>query len=37
LAFVHQDVLFLGDQFIPDLAFRVSDLQADLAFGLFTE
>jgi hypothetical protein len=37
LAFVHQDVLFLGHQFFPDLAFRIGDLQADLALGLLAE
>jgi hypothetical protein len=37
LAFVHQDVLFLGHQLFPDLAVRVGDLQADLALGLLAE
>ncbi len=37
LAFVHQDVLFLGHQLFPDLAFRVGDLQAHLALGFLTE
>ena len=34
---MHQDVLFFGDQFIPNLAVRIRDLQADLAFGFFAE
>jgi hypothetical protein len=37
LAFVHQDVLFLGHEFFPDLAFGIGDLQADLALGLLAE
>jgi hypothetical protein len=34
---VNQDVLFLGDQVVPDLAVRIGDLQTNLAFGLLAE
>ena len=37
LALVHQNVLFLGNEFFPHLAVRIGDLQADLALGLLTE
>mmetsp|Transcript_23362 Transcript_23362/g.55498 ORF Transcript_23362/g.55498 Transcript_23362/m.55498 type:complete len:1308 (+) Transcript_23362:390-4313(+) len=37
LAFVHQDVLFLGHQFLVGLAVRIGDLQADLTLGLLAE
>ncbi len=36
LAFVHQDVAFLGNQLFPDLAFQIGDLQAHLALGFLT-
>ena len=37
LALVHHDVLLFGHQVFPHVAVWISDLQANLAFGFFTE
>jgi hypothetical protein len=37
LAFVHQDVLLLGDQLFVHTSLGVGDLQAVLALGLLAE
>ena len=37
LTFVNDDAFFLGHELFPDGAFRIGDLQTDLAFGFLAE